>query len=304
MPTSTRAVREAAAIHFDHGQSKYAHWGRAREHDHRFRRFLGDPRRPLLRPPEAGVRQRGSASRSGLEPGGCDERPLSKDIGFDSNRIGFGKRAGVVVVDFQRVLPRPALPLGGRRWSSARSISYGAALGGGAQGRPAGRLLLHPPIRARATRRCGRSRPWSTNSTTATPASSSTSASTIAPTTWSTWQDRAVDLLQHPGRHISSVKEASTPSSSSGCNTSPAACARASTTRVLLRLPRHRAGALLRRCRRRPAPRRSARRRARATPTSSASRRCSAYASRRRDGAMTEPRPFRAAKAQPGRHRR
>ena len=25
-----------------------------------------------------------------------------KDIGFDSNRIGFGRKAGIVVVDFQK----------------------------------------------------------------------------------------------------------------------------------------------------------------------------------------------------------
>ena len=37
-----------------------------------------------------------------------------KDIGFDSNRIGFGKRAGVVVVDFQKGFTESRFPLGGR----------------------------------------------------------------------------------------------------------------------------------------------------------------------------------------------
>ena len=37
-----------------------------------------------------------------------------KDIGFDSNRIGFGKRAGVVVVDFQKGFTETRFPLGGR----------------------------------------------------------------------------------------------------------------------------------------------------------------------------------------------
>jgi maleamate amidohydrolase len=37
-----------------------------------------------------------------------------KDIGFDSNRIGFGRRAGVVVVDFQKGFTESRFPLGGR----------------------------------------------------------------------------------------------------------------------------------------------------------------------------------------------
>jgi maleamate amidohydrolase len=37
-----------------------------------------------------------------------------KDIGFDSNRIGFGQRAGIVVVDFQKAFTESRFPLGGR----------------------------------------------------------------------------------------------------------------------------------------------------------------------------------------------
>ena len=37
-----------------------------------------------------------------------------KDIGFDSNRIGFGRRAGIVVVDFQKGFTESRFPLGGR----------------------------------------------------------------------------------------------------------------------------------------------------------------------------------------------
>jgi len=37
-----------------------------------------------------------------------------KEIGFDGNRIGFGKRAGVVVVDFQKGFTDSRFPLGGR----------------------------------------------------------------------------------------------------------------------------------------------------------------------------------------------
>ena len=34
-----------------------------------------------------------------------------KDIGFDANRIGFGRRAGVVVVDFQKGFTESRFPL-------------------------------------------------------------------------------------------------------------------------------------------------------------------------------------------------
>jgi maleamate amidohydrolase len=37
-----------------------------------------------------------------------------KDIGFDSNRIGFGRKAGIVVVDFQKGFTDGRFPLGGR----------------------------------------------------------------------------------------------------------------------------------------------------------------------------------------------
>jgi maleamate amidohydrolase len=37
-----------------------------------------------------------------------------KEIGFDSNRIGFGRRAGIVVVDFQKGFTESRFPLGGR----------------------------------------------------------------------------------------------------------------------------------------------------------------------------------------------
>ncbi len=37
-----------------------------------------------------------------------------KDIGFNSNRIGFGRRAGIVVVDFQKAFTESRFPLGGR----------------------------------------------------------------------------------------------------------------------------------------------------------------------------------------------
>jgi len=37
-----------------------------------------------------------------------------KNIGFDSNPIGFGRRAGVVVVDFQKGFTDARFPLGGR----------------------------------------------------------------------------------------------------------------------------------------------------------------------------------------------
>ena len=36
-----------------------------------------------------------------------------KDIGFDSNRIGFGRRAGIVVVDFQKGFTESRFKLGG-----------------------------------------------------------------------------------------------------------------------------------------------------------------------------------------------
>ena len=36
-----------------------------------------------------------------------------KDMGFDSNRIGYGRRAGVVVVDFQKGFTESRFPLGG-----------------------------------------------------------------------------------------------------------------------------------------------------------------------------------------------
>ena len=37
-----------------------------------------------------------------------------KDIGFDANPIGFGRRAGIVVIDFQKGFTDPSFPLGGR----------------------------------------------------------------------------------------------------------------------------------------------------------------------------------------------
>jgi maleamate amidohydrolase len=37
-----------------------------------------------------------------------------KEIGFESNQIGFGKRAGVVVVDFQKAFTESRFKLGGR----------------------------------------------------------------------------------------------------------------------------------------------------------------------------------------------
>jgi len=37
-----------------------------------------------------------------------------RELGFDANRIGFGRRAGVVVVDFQKGFTDDRFPLGGR----------------------------------------------------------------------------------------------------------------------------------------------------------------------------------------------
>jgi maleamate amidohydrolase len=37
-----------------------------------------------------------------------------KDIGFEATRIGYGRRAGVVVVDFQKGFTDARFPLGGR----------------------------------------------------------------------------------------------------------------------------------------------------------------------------------------------
>lgn len=37
-----------------------------------------------------------------------------RSLGFESNRIGFGKRAGIVVVDFQKGFTESRFPLGGR----------------------------------------------------------------------------------------------------------------------------------------------------------------------------------------------
>jgi hypothetical protein len=37
-----------------------------------------------------------------------------KDIGFDSHRIGFGRRAGIVVVDLQKGFTEARFPLDGR----------------------------------------------------------------------------------------------------------------------------------------------------------------------------------------------
>lgn len=39
---------------------------------------------------------------------------LYKEIGFDANKIGFGERPGIAVVDFQRGFTEPEYPLGGR----------------------------------------------------------------------------------------------------------------------------------------------------------------------------------------------
>ena len=42
-----------------------------------------------------------------------DARDPYKEIGFEANRIGFGRRAGVVVVDFQKGFTDSRFPLGG-----------------------------------------------------------------------------------------------------------------------------------------------------------------------------------------------
>jgi maleamate amidohydrolase len=39
---------------------------------------------------------------------------IYKEIGFDANRIGFGRKAGIVVVDFQKGFTDSRFPLGGR----------------------------------------------------------------------------------------------------------------------------------------------------------------------------------------------
>jgi maleamate amidohydrolase len=39
---------------------------------------------------------------------------IYKEIGFDANRIGFGRKAGIVVVDFQKGFTDGRFPLGGR----------------------------------------------------------------------------------------------------------------------------------------------------------------------------------------------
>ena len=44
-----------------------------------------------------------------------------KDIGFDSNRIGFGRKAGIVVVDFQKGFTEGRFPLGGPSHGRPRS---------------------------------------------------------------------------------------------------------------------------------------------------------------------------------------
>ena len=66
-----------------------------------------------------------------------------KDMGFDSNRIGFGRRAGVVVVDFQKGFTESRFPLGGRPMVERAVNNTVEARYRGAQGGTAGRLLLH-----------------------------------------------------------------------------------------------------------------------------------------------------------------
>jgi maleamate amidohydrolase len=56
-----------------------------------------------------------------------------KDIGFDANRIGFGKRAGIVVVDFQKGFTESRFPLGGRPMVE-RAVNNTATLVAAARG--------------------------------------------------------------------------------------------------------------------------------------------------------------------------
>ena len=147
-----------------------------------------------------------------------------KDIGFDSNRIGFGKQAPASSWSIsKRALPRP-FPAWRPSHGRPRSQQYGEALGGARKAHCRSPPAT-PPIRARATPRSGRYRPWSTNFTTATPQPSSTSASTIT-LRHGRVQDRALDLLQHAGRVTFFVKEGVDTVIVTGCNTS--GCVRAS----------------------------------------------------------------------------
>ena len=66
-----------------------------------------------------------------------------KDIGFDSNRIGFGSKAGIVVVDFQKGFTESRFPLGGRPMVDRAVNNTVDAACRGAQGGSAGRVLLH-----------------------------------------------------------------------------------------------------------------------------------------------------------------
>jgi maleamate amidohydrolase len=50
-----------------------------------------------------------------------------KDLGFDADRIGFGRRAGIVVVDFQKGFTQARFPLGGRPMVQ-RAVSHTATL--------------------------------------------------------------------------------------------------------------------------------------------------------------------------------
>ena len=223
-----------------------------------------------------------------------------KDIGFNSNRIGFGRKRRRRRGRFPEGLYRGPLPAWrASRWSTARSTTASSCRR--AQGRPADRVLLHR-LFERARRPAVEDTDGGQRIPPRPPLHRARRAHLRSRLRHGRVQDRAVDLLQHPGRHLLRQGRrrhrhrlpAATPR---------AACARASTTRS----PTASASS----CRSRAAATSTKARTATicatsgaATPTSSAWTKCSPI-SRRPGGAMTEPRPFaRREGAQPGRHRR
>ena len=82
-----------------------------------------------------------------------------KDMGFNSNRIGYGRRAGVVVVDFQKGFTESRFPLGGSPMVE-RAVNNTVKLVTARARRACRSPVATRPIPAPATRRYGRSRRW------------------------------------------------------------------------------------------------------------------------------------------------
>ena len=181
-----------------------------------------------------------------------------KDIGFDSNRIGFGKRAGVVVVDFQKGFTESRFPLGGRPMVE-RAVNNTAQL------LAAARKAGLPVASCYTAYSSARDAPLWKIPTVVNEFHHGHPCTELDERIY----DRAYDMVVcKTGPSIFFNTPVATFFVKEGVYRHRLRlqhfrlCAREHQRRILLRLPRHRAGALLRRCRRRPAPRQSARRRA------------------------------------------